>query len=635
MPAVLPFDLRAYRPGQGGAHLTVVDRLLERASYTAIVAPCGYGKSDLIRMISIEAWYKQLIACSLVLSPNEILRDQLVAPTKFQACLARYKVTLPGIKYRVLPSEQYVPERDFTSNGEMLVSTTMQLVQNNVAFFCQWVDSQLHRTGIPPLICIDEAQTESVENTWGHAVAQLVTAGARALLLTATPTRSDHKPIPGFSCEEIDAQDILHQQWKNTEDPLIKEKLIYAAVERTFALTAHHTTTFRQAWAEGAIAQVERFPYDAYCEELTALSTLGRARLSDIPSGRILDYLGKIVREPVVMREGVKRFAESLAVLQQVVREAAGIIFVSNDTDPDGVVNAHAKAVERLLLEYQPHWKVLIATASNGKTATTDITRFANEELPYGDVLIVKQMAGRGVDPPRCKVLLDLSPVRAEAGWIQRVMRINRVYKNLRGLYISVDDVVSRELWETIVQLQGGASQTYRDIGELLESYRYRLEERPEYWRALFIDETTSANFSDSNETHATADDQPIMRHLRQIYPTLALHDTHSGLAAALRGWEPPDDWRTPAAERTDVRIQDERIAITQVVQRITRRRLGTHVSDNAAYSVMIKQVWVECKKAVGIDPSLELKNVEDLQALARFKKHVLAREQQEKKRYE
>ena len=351
-------------------------------------------------MVSIAAWHAQQISASLVLSPNETLRDQLVAEAKFEACCARYAVTVPGIKYRALRSEKYLPKTNFTSNGEMFISTTMQLVNNNIAFFCEWVDTQIARTGLPPLICIDEAQTESVANTWGHAVEQLVTAGAMAILMTATPKRSDNRPIVGFACEEVHAEDVLHTIWKRTEDPELKQRLIYAARDHTFCLTAHHLTTFAQAWAEEAIAEIDRFPYGADCEEFSALTSLGRGKLADIPATRVQEYLGRIVREPSIIREGVKRFSESLLGLQRTVPEAAGIIFVSQDTDPIGAVDAHAKAVQAVLREYAPHWKVLIATASDGQGAAADIARFTNEKIPYGDVLIVKQMAGRGVDPP-------------------------------------------------------------------------------------------------------------------------------------------------------------------------------------------------------------------------------------------
>ena len=456
-----------------------------------------------MRMLTIAAWHQRLIPSSLVLSPNLVLRDQVVDKNKWHACMQRYKVMIPDIKTRILP--HLIP--NFTRNGEVLVSTTMALVQNNTDFFCQWVESQRHHWHLPPLIIIDEAQSESVDNAWGKAVIALVQAGALALLLTATPDRSDGKPIPGFPCIEVDSREGLHTIWQQTDDPLLKDQFIYATHEVDWRLAAHHTTTFRDAWGEGALAGIERFPYDVRGSELTNAGDLP-GLISDIPASRIEDYLGRIVRERLVMREGVKRFCEALAVLKQTVPECAGIIFVCNDADPQQQVNAHVKEVARLVSDYQPGWHTLIATASDGDQATQDIQRFCNEQSLFGDVLIVKQMAGRGVDPPRCKVMLDLSPVRKPNGWIQRIMRISRLYKGLKGIFICIDDAMSRELFRRVVSLNNPETQTYRTIEELLEHLQVPIVPKvDERWRNALLEEPTAAGFSDSNEAYASAED--------------------------------------------------------------------------------------------------------------------------------
>ena len=305
-------------------------------------------------------------------------------------------------------------------------------------------------------ICIDEAQSESIKNSWGTAVQRLVNAGALALLVTATPVRSDDTPLVGFPCDEIDSQEELYEVYRRTDDPMIKEWLLYASTKRTWKLLPHHETTLRDAWAENAIAQVERFPYDMHSTELTNTNLSMEVMLSEIPGSRVIDYLGAIVREASVRREGVKIFAEALAILKQTIPEVAGMIFVANDHDTDKVANVQAIAVKKLLEEYHPGWEIYIATSNDSKAARHLITNFGNEVKPQGDVPIVKQMAACGIDPPRCKVILDLSPVRAPVGWTQRIMRINRLYKGLKGLYICPDDVLSRTLFLTTVRLESG-----------------------------------------------------------------------------------------------------------------------------------------------------------------------------------
>src|SRR5258707_1244612 len=71
-----------------------------------------------------------------------------------------------------------------------------------------------------------------------------------------------------------------------------------------------------------------------------------------------------------------------------------------------------------VLLRQRRTLDVVIATsAADGKEV---IERFAGG---HGDVLIVKQMAGMGLDLPWVKVGLDLSATRTYAALIQRMFR--------------------------------------------------------------------------------------------------------------------------------------------------------------------------------------------------------------------
>ena len=98
MPSQGPFDLSAYRPGQHRGHIVTMERLVTRESYTAIVLPCGYGKSGLIRMVSLDGWLRKAISTTLVISPNVSLRNQIVDSDKMRACIERYCVQVPVLK---------------------------------------------------------------------------------------------------------------------------------------------------------------------------------------------------------------------------------------------------------------------------------------------------------------------------------------------------------------------------------------------------------------------------------------------------------------------------------------------------------------------------------------------------------
>src|SRR5207248_624309 len=100
------------------------------------------------RNIALEGWQRQLIACTLVLSPTETLRNQLVAQDKWQKWLSLYRVQPPVPPRRVLPT--FLP--NCTANGEFLVSATTALVQRNVDLFREWIGFLCHTRGRPPLV---------------------------------------------------------------------------------------------------------------------------------------------------------------------------------------------------------------------------------------------------------------------------------------------------------------------------------------------------------------------------------------------------------------------------------------------------------------------------------------------------
>jgi superfamily II DNA or RNA helicase len=78
------------RPGQSEALSTILGRFERGERYTAVVLPTRYGKSDVIRAATLLGVELDLIACSLVLSPNGFLVKQLLKPDKWASCLHRF-----------------------------------------------------------------------------------------------------------------------------------------------------------------------------------------------------------------------------------------------------------------------------------------------------------------------------------------------------------------------------------------------------------------------------------------------------------------------------------------------------------------------------------------------------------------
>ena len=85
-------------------------------------------------------------------------------------------------------------------------------------------------------------------------------------------------------------------------------------------------------------------------------------------------------------------------------KQTAGLVFVGSDEGGlDRETDEHARAVQDVLRDLAPDLETAIAT-SNVADADAVIEDFATGKY---DVLIAKQMAGRGVDIARLKVELD------------------------------------------------------------------------------------------------------------------------------------------------------------------------------------------------------------------------------------
>jgi len=249
-------------------------------------------------------------------------------------------------------------------------------------------------------------------------------------------------------------------------------------------------------------------------------------------------------------------------------------------------------------------------------------------------VLIVKQMAARGNDAPRCKVLLDLSQTRTEVSWIQRTMRVNRLYKGLTGHIISVDDILSRTLWDKIVRFSTEASsQTYRVIEDLVDEYLVEIRPKSQDWRALFIGDAANADFSDSNLVSATADAQPVVRFLFDQFPALNLVASRPSVATTFGGWTPPAHLAHHYVERPDIRAGDERKAIGKELWRLAMLLLGAQSGDRTLISKTMGRLWNETKAQFGLSKNIAVDKLTDLTILGEMKKYVIGRHEDEKHR--
>jgi superfamily II DNA or RNA helicase len=627
MLAPIGMDLGTYRPGQYSAHLVIYERVQAREPYTTTVLPTRYGKTDVIRATAIHLWRDDLICNVLVLSPGVTLRDQVTNAKQWEKFIARYHVDMTGIRYRSLPAKNYIPEVNFAANGELLISVSMPLVNTNVAFFQRWVQSRQFQTGKPVLIYIDEAHTGSEDNSWGQTVQKLVQAGALAVLCTATPYRSDGKKPVGFPCEEIDATETFHYITSPTEDPDTIHIKKHHAIDRTWRLIAHHETSFREAWDESIIANVSRVPFDVNLSEIALDGELESGVLSTLSQDKTRRYLDRLCRDPLVMREGIRRFVEQLHIMNKLA-PCAGIIFCGNDKGgSDRQANAHAQRLQALIHD-QETWEVIIATSANpDDEAEMRIKQFADPDSPVGDVLIVKQMAGCGLDVPRLKVILDLSPIRTEAAWIQRIMRAATLYAGLPAVYISPDDCFSRALFDRVIAEQGGEAKR-REIGAIV--HEYDKKRTPSSDAGLYVEDAGNADFQDNLGREGERSFYELVQFFAKRYPGCMDQNTHAGLAEDLQ--QSGFKVQSPVKHATDTTLALA-VACEQAntkVEEIVRWRLRGHPYDQASYRSTITAIWVEAYQRAGVAPGMRLQQIADLDCLQRLNRilaHIEAQE--------
>ena len=130
----------------------------------------------------------------------------------------------------------------------------------------------------------------------------------------------------------------------------------------------------------------------------------------------------------------------------------------------DSAINRYANQVMEIIQEecaavpQERKLKAVIATI-----AVSDAAQIIKDfQEGDGDILIVKMMASAGLDIDRLKVALDLSTVRTDGSFVQRVMRIATRWERdgraaiLKALYISPDDCLGQELYQRLIHDQGG-----------------------------------------------------------------------------------------------------------------------------------------------------------------------------------
>ena len=163
---------------------------------------------------------------------------------------------------------------------------------------------------------VDEAHTGSTENLWGRCVNELARAGAFVVLLTATPFRTDREHIPGFELEQVSVDNVVRRR-RSDQDPELWDE--YHGRRFIYQLNAHHTTTFREAWATQnppVLCDITRRPFDIETEDIDVLTgEIKRTRLlSKLPPAQANKVLDDELRKPRIINQACMILVKMLIV---------------------------------------------------------------------------------------------------------------------------------------------------------------------------------------------------------------------------------------------------------------------------------------------------------------------------------
>ena len=620
-------DTGPMRPGQRGAIQALWHNVSREKQHTGIVLPTRYGKSDVIKMGGLGLLLNNQVSRVIVLEPASLLVSQILNAEKMKESADRYGVPPVLSDFLSTYAIKKTPTKPFPPNGVSFAAMTIQMANNHRMFLADWVEQEKRTRGRVPIFFIDEAHTGSQDNQWGATVAALEKAGAFLVLLTATPYRTDDMPIEGFDYKEV-SRDQYTQR---------RNKGIWAMEKVSLRLDPDHETTFAQAWSEKPpalcyLARIPIAPMMARVETETG-EVKEKAALSKIPEYAARGELGRLVERDFMVKDGCRKLLDALRDKRRVAPTTAGIVFVGNDKtapDEDDIeTNKHAWQVADTLRKEWPGLEVLVATSTSENDPQKVIERFQEGQ---GDVLIVKQMGGIGMDVPRLKVALDLSTFRTANLFVQRLCRIATVWQYGPGLvedlmlsatYIFPGDKKAVDLWTEFVSSEGGDAAVVTEdlIQEIQEAVSQEQRALPDTFTAT--GETVGdEEMADTEGRSASVDKLDGVRMLTQHFPEIARRRTEPEIANVIdaegitfaptengNGKSPAGDDEEWKARDFNAEEDEARKTATKTAAQIAN--ILVRQNGGAEYSEVIRKVYIDAKKAAQIDPGAPIEEME------------------------
>ena len=471
------------RRGHRDGLLTIIRKFnLPSNRFCSIVLPTRYGKSDLARLVTFAACFglemedgtvgKPFASHILFLTHRNFLRSQIRNPEKWEGSKKRQGIiTANGVRMADIDRAPEHPKA-IAPNGEQFLATSINNIANNLEVYCDWVKFKREHQ-LPVLVFADEAQffgeeegaSSSETLKWGEALTTLAENGANVITMTATPVRADKKLIPGFKAL-MTGEDEKTFKVVTKREVLVDEhgEIVYDAENKPqyrveyeerkqsneyFELQPDFEVERREAWDNTYLCRINR--------NAVEIKMTNGEMLHELSPQVCRRELGHVLRRDDVITECLTRAVSELKDYRRNILKKAGmIVFASNEKQGDSQV----EQIKTIMRNEFPALQVREATQNSGGQGAID-------EFVAGhfDVLILKQMAGAGLDAERCKVICDLSPVRQLASCEQRWNRAATPTRGTGGKRVTVASVVmprdtlSDDIFQKIYTEEGGESK--------------------------------------------------------------------------------------------------------------------------------------------------------------------------------
>lgn len=629
-------NLTAGRSGQQQAIGCIVDRVSRGEKYTACVLPTRYGKSDVMRISAYELKALGVVSTALILVPNEFLRGQMVDAKKLDPMISRYDLSVPPRAFEVSSAniDFYFANCDLidfcTATIQYLSSSDSK--STNLSKFIKWIKSMIAQGSKPPVIYIDESQCTSNDNTWGDIVKQLVDAGAYAVLLTATPSRTDGKEIPGFETVVVREEENRVSVRRPNKDDTVTIKLMENRYQVS-KLIAHHVTSFGDAWREGGVlCRVGIETFDATVE----MEDGNVCKLSDLTAEKdIRRALQQVVRKQEAIAHGVEQMHYLLDWLRsETGKRCTAIIFCGNklpnqlEDDMDIDADQHAKEIKRTIQTNYPKLKPVIVTSANGEDAKRQLERFG-EGNEY-DVLIVKQMASVGLDIDHLKVCLDLSSIRSPAAWLQRIMRTATIYGDIEQCYyISPDDALTAALWQRLIADENGELVRTLVDQRIISEETVNTTTTEEKKATIEVLNIIEGRIVDTDNNMSHGDDRAYMDYARLNAPWLIKNHSQAEIIKTIKALVPAETinvafQKAPAVHATV--LSDELNKLHREIEWLVKDVTGKYTKGAAGNDVFRKaqlEVRKATNQAIGLAPYTKKKTITNLEKLQEMRDYL------------